>query len=290
MLPLLAPPLLAIPFPAFDPVLVSVGPFAIRWYALAYIVGLLGGWWLSRRLVANARLWGGTSPMQPSDLDDALLWIALGVILGGRLGFVLVYNFDYYSAHPLDALMVWRGGMSFHGGFLGAVLAMVLFARSRGISVWSLFDVVAAVVPIGLFLGRIANFINGELWGRVADVPWAVIFPTGGPEPRHPSQLYQAGLEGLLLFAVLMGAVALLWFGSGPLGLVIALAMVFNLLAAALVAAFQTGLAPLPGTLQAAPGEGTDIAKAPWAAPPSAASASAATAPKPKATVRSPNT
>ncbi|KAA5602243.1 prolipoprotein diacylglyceryl transferase [Blastochloris sulfoviridis] len=207
MLPLFAPPLLAIPFPAFDPVLVSVGPFAIRWYALAYIVGLLGGWWLTRRLVSSPSLWGGTPPMQPADLDDALLWIALGVILGGRLGFVLVYNLDYYAAHPLDALMVWRGGMSFHGGFLGAVVAMVLFARSRGISALSLFDLVAAVVPIGLFLGRIANFINGELWGRVADVPWAVIFPNGGPEPRHPSQLYQAGLEGLLLFAIGMIAV-----------------------------------------------------------------------------------
>ncbi|BAR99828.1 prolipoprotein diacylglyceryl transferase [Blastochloris viridis] len=206
---LASPPLLAIPFPAFDPILVSIGPFAIRWYALAYIGGLMLGWWLTRRLVSNPALWGGTAPMKPSDLDDALLWIALGVILGGRLGFVLVYNFDYYSQHPVDALMVWRGGMSFHGGFVGTVVAMVLFARSRGIPVWSLFDLVAATVPIGLFLGRIANFINSELWGRVTDVPWGVIFPNGGPEPRHPSQLYQAGLEGICLFALAMVAIRL---------------------------------------------------------------------------------
>jgi phosphatidylglycerol:prolipoprotein diacylglycerol transferase len=210
MLPLLAStPLLAIPFPAFDPILVSIGPFAIRWYALAYIGGLMIGWWLTRRLVSTPSLWGGTPPMKPADLDDALFWIALGVILGGRLGFVLVYNFDYYSQHPIDALMVWRGGMSFHGGFLGTVVAMILFARSRGIPTWSLFDLVAATVPIGLFLGRIANFINGELWGRIADVPWAVVFPNGGPLPRHPSQLYQAGLEGIGLFALAMIAIRL---------------------------------------------------------------------------------
>jgi phosphatidylglycerol:prolipoprotein diacylglycerol transferase len=210
MLPMLAStPLLAIPFPALDPVLVSFGPFVLRWYALAYIGGLLIGWWLTRRLVSNPALWGGTAPMKPADLDDALFWIALGVILGGRLGFVLLYNFDYYSQHPLDALMVWRGGMSFHGGFLGTVVAMILFARSRGIPTWSLFDLVAATVPIGLFLGRIANFINSELWGRVTDVPWGVIFPNGGPEPRHPSQLYQAGLEGICLFVMAMIAIRL---------------------------------------------------------------------------------
>ena len=196
-------PLFAIPFPAFDPVLVAIGPFAIRWYALAYIGGLLLGWWLAKRLVATPKLWGGSAaPIQPIDLDDVLVWVALGVIFGGRIGFVSLYNFEYYSAHPLEALMVWHGGMSFHGGFAGAVLAMILFAFNRGIPVLSLLDVADAVVPIGLFLGRIANFVNGELWGRVTDVPWAMIFPHAGPLPRHPSQLYQSGLEGVALFVL----------------------------------------------------------------------------------------
>ena len=203
-------PLFAIPFPAFDPVLVAIGPFAIRWYALAYIGGLLLGWWLAKRLVATPKLWGGSAaPIQPIDLDDVLVWVALGVIFGGRIGFVSLYNFEYYSAHPLEALMVWHGGMSFHGGFAGAVLAMILFAFNRGIPVLSLLDVAAAVVPIGLFLGRIANFVNGELWGRVTDVPWAMIFPHAGPLPRHPSQLYQAGLEGVALFVLGLIAIRL---------------------------------------------------------------------------------
>ncbi len=200
-------PLLALPFPNIDPVLIELGPFAIRWYALAYVAGLMLGWWLAKRLCEREALWGGRAAIPPEAFDDAVVWVAFGVILGGRIGYVLFYNFSYYVAHPLDALTVWHGGMSFHGGFLGSILAMALFCRRRGLPLLSMLDIAAAVVPIGLFLGRLANFINGELWGRITDVPWAFVFPHGGPFPRHPSQLYEAALEGLLIFTVLMLAV-----------------------------------------------------------------------------------
>jgi phosphatidylglycerol:prolipoprotein diacylglycerol transferase len=195
--------LLALPFPNFDPVLIQLGPFAIRWYALAYIVGILLGWVYARAIIRNERLWGGPAPMTVADFDDFLVWVTLGIILGGRLGYVLFYNPAYFAEHPLEAIQLWRGGMSFHGGFTGCVAAVVLFAKSRGLSILSVGDVTCAVGPIGIFLGRIANFINGELWGRPADVPWAMVFPTGGPVPRHPSQLYEATLEGLILLIVL---------------------------------------------------------------------------------------
>ena len=201
-------PLFVIPFPAFDPVLVHLGPFAIRWYALAYIVGILLGWVYARALIRSQRLWGGNSsknlaPMTVLDFDDFVLWVTLGIILGGRIGYVLFYNLPHFVAHPVEIVQLWKGGMSFHGGFTGCVVAVVLFARHRGISILSLGDITCAVGPIGLLLGRIANFINGELWGRPADVPWAMVFPGGGSLPRHPSQLYEAALEGLLLLAVL---------------------------------------------------------------------------------------
>jgi phosphatidylglycerol:prolipoprotein diacylglycerol transferase len=196
-------PLFVIPFPAFDPVLVHLGPLAIRWYALAYIFGILFGWAYARALVRRGALWGGKAPMTVTDFDDFILWVTLGIILGGRIGYVLFYNLPYFVAHPLDMFQLWHGGMSFHGGFTGCVLAVVLFARKRGIPILSLGDVTCAVGPIGLFLGRIANFINGELWGRTTDVPWAMVFPNGGPLPRHPSQLYEALLEGLVLLIVL---------------------------------------------------------------------------------------
>ena len=197
-------PVLALPFPVIDPVLISVGPFAIRWYALAYIVGILLGWWYARAIIRNYGFWGYEKPpLTLADFDDFVLWVTAGIILGGRIGFVLFYNLPYYLENPLEILQVWQGGMSFHGGFLGCVLAVTLFAWKRGISVLSLGDVTCAVAPIGLLLGRIANFINNELWGRVTDVPWAVMFPGAGPLPRHPSQLYEAGLEGLVLLLVL---------------------------------------------------------------------------------------
>jgi phosphatidylglycerol:prolipoprotein diacylglycerol transferase len=196
-------PLFVIPFPAFDPVLVHVGPFAVRWYALAYIVGILAGWLYVRAIIRTEKLWGGPAPLSVTDYDDFVLWATFGIILGGRIGYVLFYNPGYFFAHPADIVELWKGGMSFHGGFLGCVVAVVAFARRRGIPFLSLGDLTCAAAPVGLFLGRIANFVNGELWGRPSDVPWAMVFPNGGPLPRHPSQLYEAGLEGLVLFAVL---------------------------------------------------------------------------------------
>jgi len=202
--------LLVIPFPDFAPILVQIGPFAIRWYALAYIGGILLGWAYARALIRRPALWGGKAPFTVVDFDDFILWVTFGIIFGGRLGQVLFYEFAYYSAHPLEILMVWRGGMSFHGGFLGCVAAVVAFAWKRGLPVLSLGDLTCAVGPIGLFLGRIANFINGELWGRPSDVPWAMIFPRApDPLPRHPSQFYEAGLEGLALLAMLALAIRL---------------------------------------------------------------------------------
>ncbi len=203
----------ALPFPNIDPVLISVGPLAIHWYGLAYVVGILLGWRYARILAATERLWTPGKPaMTAADIDDFLLWSALGIVLGGRVGYILFYDFGAFAANPLRLLEIWNGGMSFHGGLLGTIIAMIVFAWRRHIVVWSLFDVVAASACFGLFLGRVANFINGELWGKVTDVPWAVVFPTGGPFARHPSQLYEAVLEGPVLFAVLA---VLIWrFGK----------------------------------------------------------------------------
>ncbi|WP_430911949.1 prolipoprotein diacylglyceryl transferase [Methylobacterium sp. sgz302541] len=214
MPPLLASPLLALPFPAIDPVAVAIGPITIKWYALAYIAGLVGGWWYARRLVMADGLWGG-GVRRPSlaDIDDLIVWVALGVVLGGRIGYVLFYNLPLYIADPLEILAIRNGGMSFHGGFLGATLAMVLFARSRRLGAYTLLDIASVVAPIGLFFGRIANFVNGELWGRAApDFPYAIVFPTGGDVPRHPSQLYEAATEGFLLFVVMAVCVRRLGF------------------------------------------------------------------------------
>jgi phosphatidylglycerol:prolipoprotein diacylglycerol transferase len=200
-------PFAAIPFPAFDPVRIRIGPLAIRWYALAYIVGILLGWLYARAIVRTERLWGGPAPLTVTDYDDFVLWVTLGIILGGRIGYVLFYTAGYFAEHPLEMFELWRGGMSFHGGFLGCLAAVALFSHRRGIPFLSLADVTCAVTPIGLFLGRLANFVNGELWGRISDVPWAIVFPNGGPFPRHPSQLYEAVLEGLVLLAVLALAI-----------------------------------------------------------------------------------
>jgi phosphatidylglycerol:prolipoprotein diacylglycerol transferase len=192
-------PLFAIPFPAVDPVAIAFGPFVVRWYALAYIVGLLLGWRYCLiladrppRLVARR------------DIDDFLVWATLGVVLGGRIGYVLFYKPGYYIEHPLEALYLWHGGMSFHGGALGVTIAILFFTHGRRVPVFAFADIIAEAIPIGLFFGRIANFINGELYGRETDVPWAMVFPGGGPVPRHPSQLYEALCEGLLLFLVLL--------------------------------------------------------------------------------------
>ena len=198
---------MSLAYPSIDPVLIAIGPLLIRWYALAYIAGLVLGWAYARALVKQKAFWGGTPPFDPSAIDDLLLSAAMGVILGGRLGYVLFYNAGFYLAHPAEIFAVWKGGMSFHGGFVGTALAIYVLAKRERISVLSLADVCAAAVPVGLFLGRIANFIKPELWGRPADVPWAMVFPGAGPSPRHPSQLYEAGLEGVVLFLLLYVAV-----------------------------------------------------------------------------------
>jgi phosphatidylglycerol:prolipoprotein diacylglycerol transferase len=204
VLPVVLP---VIPYPTINPVLISIGPLAVRWYALAYIVGIIAGWFYARAIIASERLWGGPAPFTVLDFDDFVIWITLGIVLGGRAGYVLFYNLPHFAEHPVEILQIWNGGMSFHGGVLGCIVAIVLFALYRHISVLSLADVTSAVAPIGLFLGRLANFINGELWGRPTDVPWAMVFPLGGPIPRHPSQLYEAALEGVVLFLLLAALV-----------------------------------------------------------------------------------
>jgi phosphatidylglycerol:prolipoprotein diacylglycerol transferase len=198
-------PFLTIAFPVFNPIALQIGPIAIRWYALAYICGIVLGWIYARRLIKNERLWGGPAPITPLQLDDFILWVTVGIILGGRTGYVLFYNLPFFVHNPAEIFELWKGGMSFHGGFLGCVVAVMWFARKNDVPILSLGDITTAVGPIGLFLGRIANFINSELWGRPADpsLPWAMVFPNGGPLPRHPSQLYEAGLEGIVLFTVL---------------------------------------------------------------------------------------
>ncbi|WP_339109351.1 prolipoprotein diacylglyceryl transferase [Thioclava sp. GXIMD4216] len=205
---------LAIDFPQIDPnAFVIPGlNLPIRWYALAYIAGLLAGWQIIVALMKAPRLWGGQAPMPAKQVEDLLTWVIVGVILGGRLGFVLFYDFGWYLAHPLEIFMVWKGGMAFHGGFLGVVVAVWLYCRRHGLAVWSIGDAAALVAPIGLLLGRIANFIKPELWGHPTDMPWGVIFPgeaaqtclglagqVDGMCARHPSQLYEGGLEGIVL-------------------------------------------------------------------------------------------
>ena len=209
--------LLAIPFPDISPEIISVEfgnfGFALRWYAVAYIVGILIGWGIVWQAIRMPRLWAHDTPMMPEELEEFVTWIVLGVILGGRLGFVLFYQPAYYLANPLEIFFIWQGGMAFHGGLLGVAVAMLLFCRKRGLPVISVADLLALATPPGLLLGRIANFINAELWGRPTDAPWGVIFPgtlaqtcegVVGPCARHPSQLYEAGLEGLILGAVLL--------------------------------------------------------------------------------------
>ena len=189
---------MAIPFPDIDPVAIKIGPLVVRWYALSYIAGILLGWWHMRKIAAAP-----PKIMTEGQSDDLVVWCTLGIVLGGRLGYVLFYQPSYFLAHPGEILALWHGGMSFHGGLLGVILALVLFTSRQRLSFLMVGDVVCCAVPIGLFLGRLANFANGELYGRPSDLPWAMVFPRGGPVPRHPSQLYEAILEGALLFLLL---------------------------------------------------------------------------------------
>lgn len=208
--------MLALPFPQIDPALFTLEvagmEFSLRWYALAYIAGLVLGWRLCVWLMRRPRLWPSEkAPMTPEQPEELLTWMVLGVVLGGRLGFVLFYNPAHFVQNPAEIIAIWEGGMSFHGGFLGVILALIIYARRNAIPVLQAGDAVALAAPAGIFFGRIANFINGELWGRITEQPWGMVFPTvpeaywGGPEnlPRHPSQLYEAALEGLILFIVM---------------------------------------------------------------------------------------
>lgn len=218
---------MTISYPNIDPILVNIGPFPIRWYSLAYIAGIAGGWWYLTRLIANTKLWTkAAAPITRALLDDVLFWVAIGVIAGGRLGYVFFYEPSLLvrAWEPLfgvipfpPALMLWHGGMSFHGGLIGVTLAGFLFARKHKLNALSLGDLFACAAPIGLFFGRIANFINAELYGRPWDGPWAMIFPT---DPigvaRHPSQLYEAALEGIVLFAAIRIATHMFGFLKRP--------------------------------------------------------------------------
>ncbi len=195
------------PFPNIDPVAFMIGPVAIRWYALAYIAGLFLGVAYAARLAGNPALWDKNQPRANKEqIQDLLFWVMLGIILGGRLGFVLFYNPEFYWANPLRIFAVWQGGMSFHGGAAGVAAALFVYARRYRLSFFTLADLASAVAPFGLFFGRLANFINGELWGRPTDLPWGMVFPGAGNLPRHPSQLYEAALEGVLLFLILRAA------------------------------------------------------------------------------------
>jgi phosphatidylglycerol:prolipoprotein diacylglycerol transferase len=213
--------MMSIPFPAMDPVAFTLigkfklfgsefGPIAVRWYGLAYLAGLTLGWLYMRRLVVRPELWrGGAAPMTREQADDFLLWATLGTVVGGRLGFFLLYEPTALLHNPMIFFVIWRGGMAFHGGFLGVLLAVALFARVNRVPFLSLGDLCAAVVPFGLFFGRIANFINGEIYGRLTTMPWGIEFPPNvlapgdAPGPRHPTQLYEALLEGFLMFVIL---------------------------------------------------------------------------------------
>jgi phosphatidylglycerol:prolipoprotein diacylglycerol transferase len=195
---------LAIPYPAINPVALQLGPLSVKWYGLAYVAGLLLGRLYVKALLQQGRLWPNEKrPFAPGMVDDLLLFMTVGVLLGGRLGYVLFYQPRFFAAHPLEIAAVWNGGMSFHGALLGSIAAIFLFARRSGAELWSVMDLAAAATPMGLFFGRLANFINGELWGRPGTVPWAMVFPDAGDVARHPSQLYEAGTEGLILFTVL---------------------------------------------------------------------------------------
>jgi phosphatidylglycerol:prolipoprotein diacylglycerol transferase len=200
-------PIFLLNFPVIDPVMINLGPLPIRWYALGYIVSLAAGWLIAARLVRSDRLWGDVPRPSAESLDDLLVYVAFGAVLGGRIGYVLFYNLPYFLENPMEIPVLWKGGMAFHGGLAGATLGVWLFARREKIRFWTVADLCCAVAPIGLFLVRIANFIRPELWGRPTSVPWGIVFPGAGPEPRHPSQLYEAGLEGLALGLILFFAV-----------------------------------------------------------------------------------
>lgn len=197
-------PLALLTYPNIDPIAIEYGPISIKWYGLAYLTGLVLGWLYIRRLISTPRLWlGDKAPLTLERVDDLLLYMTFAVIIGGRLGQVLLYDPDFYFAHPAEILKVWKGGMSFHGALIASGLAILVFARQFKVSARSVMDLCCAAVPFGIFFGRIANFINSEHWGRVTTAAVGMVFPNGGPEPRHPSQLYEAVLEGLVMLVIM---------------------------------------------------------------------------------------
>ena len=187
----------------FDPVLIDLYIFEVRWYSLAYIFGILVGWIYAKKIINYLKTNGNFSYLESKDFDDFIPYLVIGIILGGRLGYVLIYNFDYFINKPHEIFYVWNGGMSFHGGLLGIIIATIIFTNARKIYSFIYLDIIACVAPVGLFLGRISNFINGELYGKATNLAWGVIFPNAGTFARHPSQIYEAILEGLLLFVIL---------------------------------------------------------------------------------------
>lgn len=223
--------LAALPFPAIDPVALSLGPLQVHWYGLGYVAGILFGLWYAHRLVNNRTLWRSqTISLQAHHIDDFLVWAVLGIVVGGRLGYIFFYDFARFLADPWSLFAVWNGGMSFHGGVLGLLVVMILYAKRNGISSFRLFDVITASAPVGIFLVRIANFINAELYGKPTQLPWGVVFPYAGDTPRHPSQLYEAMLEGLIMFLLLrlathyfkvlvypgmVAGIFFMWYGTG---------------------------------------------------------------------------
>ncbi len=185
-----------------NPVLVDFGIIAIRWYSLAYIFGIIIGWWFGKKIISHV-LKNNSHKFKLEDFDDLIGYLIISIIIGGRIGYVIFYNFEYYISNPSEIIKVWEGGMSFHGALIGIIIATYLFSKKKGISTFFLLDIIACVAPIGIFFGRIANFINGELVGKVTNVSWSVIFPLIDSLPRHPSQLYEAILEGVILFLIL---------------------------------------------------------------------------------------
>lgn len=225
-------PLFTLPFPTINPVLIAFGPLAIRWYALSYIAGLILGWALIRRVLAANSLWGAAPRPGPASIDDLLVYCAVGVIVGGRLGNVLFYDPGYYFAHPFEILKIWEGGMAFHGGLIGALIGIMLFSWRYRAPALTVLDLACLAAPIGIFFGRLANFIKPELWGRPTDVPWAIVFPGSDGLPRHPSQIYEALLEGLAVFVVLciaarFGALRRPGLIAGAFGALYGLARIF---------------------------------------------------------------
>ncbi len=187
----------------FDPVLIDLGFFQIRWYSIAYILGILIGWFYGNTIIKNISNKYNFKVITEEIFSDLMIYIILGIILGGRLGYVFFYNFEYYSKNIFEIFFIWNGGMSFHGGLLGVIIATLFFSITKKVNFFNLADIISCVAPIGLFLGRLANFINGELYGKISTLPWAVVFPEAGGEPRHPSQIYEALFEGLILFIIL---------------------------------------------------------------------------------------